>query len=132
MKEEKRVKDAEVKEFEWYLRDHIFRQSNNNNNQGIHKFQKETLAKEMMNLCLRYRNSDLENLNELINLVSENLLSRKVIKMNRDTDKSLELTSKLSRLQCSKCFYISYLSSNEPQNCLRCSCTELHEFPKRK
>jgi hypothetical protein len=129
MKEEKRVKDVEIKEFEWYLRDHIFRQSNN---QGRHKFQKETLVKEMMNLYLRYRNSNLENLNEMVNLVSENLLSRKVIKMNSDTDKSLELTSNLSRLQCSKCFYISYLSSNEPKNCLRCSCTELYDFPKRK
>jgi hypothetical protein len=95
MKGEKRAKDVEVKEFEWYLRDHIFRQSNN---QGRHKFQKETLAKEMMNLYLRYRNSNLENLNEMVNLVSENLLLRKVIKMmNSDTDKSLELTSKLSR-----------------------------------
>jgi hypothetical protein len=129
MKEEKRVKDVEIKEFEWYLRDHIFRQSNN---QGRHKFQKETLVKEMMNLYLRYRNSNLENLNEMVNLVSENLLSRKVIKMNSDTDKSLEVTSNLSRLQCSKCFYISYLSSNEPKNCLRCSCTELYDFPKRK
>jgi hypothetical protein len=129
MKEEKRVKDVEIKEFEWYLRDHIFRQSNN---QGRHKFQKETLVKEMMNLYLRYRNSNLENLNEMVNLVSENLLSRKVIKMNSDTNKSLELTSNLSRLQCSKCFYISYLSSNEPKNCLRCSCTELYDFPKRK
>jgi hypothetical protein len=129
MEEEKRAKDVEVKEFEWYLRDHIFRQSNN---QGRHKFQKETLAKEMMNLYLRYRNSNLENLNEMVNLVSENLLSRKVIKMNSDTNKSLELTSNLSRLQCSKCFYISYLSSNEPKNCLRCSCTELYDFPKRK
>jgi hypothetical protein len=130
MKEEKEVKEVEVKEFEWYLRDHIFRQSNN---QGRQKFQKETLAKEMMNLYLRYRNSDLENLNEMVNRVSENLLLRKVIKMtNSDTDKSLELTRKLSRLQCSKCFYISYLSSNEPKDCLRCSSTELHEFPKRK
>jgi hypothetical protein len=130
MKEEKEVKEVEVKEFEWYLRDHIFRQSNN---QGRHKFQKETLAKEMMNLYLRYRNSNLENLNEMVNLVSENLLSRKVMKMmNSDTNKSLELTSNLSRLQCSKCFYISYLSSNEPKNCLRCSCTELYDFPKRK
>jgi hypothetical protein len=130
MIEEKGVKEIEVKEFEWYLRDHIFRQSNN---QGRHKFQKETLAKEMMNLYLRYRNSNLENLNEMVNLVSENLLSRKVMKMmNSDTNKSLELTSNLSRLQCSKCFYISYLSSNEPKNCLRCSCTELYDFPKRK
>ena len=130
MKEEEQVvKDVEVKEFEWYLRDHFFRQSNNNNQ----IFHKETLAMEMMNLYLRYRNSSLDNLNELINLVCENLLFRQVIRKINDTDdNSLELTSKLYRLQCSKCFYISYLSSNEPKNCLRCSCTELHDFPKRK
>lgn len=129
MKEEKGVKEIEVKEFEWYLRDHFFRQSNN---QGKQKFQSETLAKELMNLYLRYRNSNLENLNEMIDLVSESLLSRHVIKRSSDTDNSLELTGKLSRLQCSKCFYISYLSSNELKNCLRCSRTELHDFPKRK
>jgi len=130
MKEEEQVvKDVEVKEFEWYLRDHFFRKSNNNNQ----IFHKETLAMEMMNLYLRYRNSSLDNLNELINLVCENLLFRQVIRKINDTDdNSLELTSKLYRLQCSKCFYISYLSSNESKNCLRCSCTELHDFPKRK
>jgi hypothetical protein len=69
----------------------------------------------------------------MVNLVSENLLPRNVIKiMNSETDKSLELTSKLSRLQCSKCFYISYLGSNEPKSCLRCSYIELHDFPKGK
>ena len=133
MKEKEQVvKDVEVKEFEWYLRDHFFRQSNNNQD-SRQIFHKETLAMEMMNLYLRYRNSSLDNLNELINLVCENLLFRQVIRKINDTDdNSLELTSKLSRLQCSKCFYISYLSSNEPKNCLRCSCTELHDFPKRK
>jgi hypothetical protein len=125
------VKDVEVKEFEWYLCDYFFRQSSNNN-QGSsrQKIQKDTLGKEMMNLYLRYRNSNLEKLNELVNIVSENLLSRQVI--IKKTNDSLELTSKLSRLQCSKCFYISYISNNEPKNCLRCSSTELHDFPKRK
>jgi hypothetical protein len=36
-----------------------------------------------------------------------------------------------SRLQCSKCFYIFYLSSNEPRNCLRCLSNELHDFQKK-
>ena len=93
----------------------------------------------MMNMYLRYRNSNLEKINELVNIVSENLLFRQVIiKRSSNTapednnDSSFELTSKLSRLQCSKCFYISYLSNNEPKSCLRCSSTELHAFPKRK
>jgi hypothetical protein len=49
------VKDVEVKEFEWYLRDHFFRQSNNNqgsSSSSRQKFQKDTLGKEMMNLYI--------------------------------------------------------------------------------
>jgi hypothetical protein len=90
----------------------------------------------MMNLYLRYRNSNLEKLNELVTLVSENLISRHIIikkSNNISADNSWwELTNNLSRLQCSKCFYISYLSIKESRNCLRCSSTELHDFPKRK
>jgi hypothetical protein len=133
------LKDIEIKEFEWYLRDHFFRQSSNKNQRRRQKFQKDTLGKEMMNLYLRYRNSNLEKLNELVNIVSENLLSRQVIiKRSSNTatedsnDSSFELTSKLSRLQCSRCFYISYLADNERKNCLRCSSAELHDFPRRK
>jgi hypothetical protein len=127
--------DVEIKEFEWYLRDYFFRQSNDPL-ASRQRFQKEKLGIDMMNLYLRYRNSSLEKLNELVNIVSENLVSRQVVikkcdNIQRDNS-SLELTSKLSRLQCPKCFYISYLSDKESRNCLRCSGTELHEFPKRK
>jgi predicted transcriptional regulator len=118
--------DIEIKEFEWYLRDHLFRQSN----QGREQFKKESLAQEMTSLYLRYRNSTSQHINEMINAVVEKLISRQVLKK---VENSLELTSRLSRLQCSKCYYISYLSSsNEPRNCLRCSFNELHDFPKKK
>jgi len=117
--------DIEISEFEWYLRDHLFRQSN----QGRQQFKKESLTKEMASLYLRYRNSTSQHMNEMINAVVKNLISRKVLKK---FENSLELTSRLSRLQCSKCFYISYLSSNEPRKCLRCSFNELHNFPKKK
>ena len=120
--------DIEIKEFEWYLRDHLFRQSNQGRQQ---QFKKESLAQEMSNLYLRYRSSSLQHMNEMIDAVVENLISRQVLKK---VENCLELTSRrLSRLQCSKCFYISYLSSsNEPRNCLRCSFNELHDFPKKK
>jgi hypothetical protein len=120
--------DIEIKEFEWYLRDHLFRQSNQGRQQQQQQFKKESLAQEMTSLYLRYRNSTLQHMNEMINAVVENLISRQVLKK---FESSLELTSRLSRLQCSKCFYISYLSSNEPRNCLRCSFNELHDFPKK-
>ena len=119
--------DIEFKEFEWYLRDHLFRQSNQGR-QEQQQFKKESLAQEMISLYLRYRNSSSQHINEMINAVVENLISRKVLKK---FETSLELTSRLSRLQCSKCFYISYLSSNEPRNCLRCSYSELHDFPNK-
>ena len=38
------LKDIEIKEFEWYLRDHFFRQSSNNNQGSRQKFQKDTLG----------------------------------------------------------------------------------------
>jgi hypothetical protein len=120
--------DIEIKEFEWYLRDHLFRQSNQGRQQ---QFKKKSLAKEMTSLYLRYRNSTTsQHMNEMINAVVEKLISRQVLK---EVENSLELTSRrLCRLQCSKCFYVSYLSSNEPRNCLRCSFNELHDFPKKK
>jgi hypothetical protein len=119
--------DIEIKEFEWYLRDHLFRQSNQGRQQH---FKKDSLAQEMTSLYLRYRNSTTsQHMNEMINAAVEKLISYQVLKT---FENSLELTSRLSRLQCSKCFYISYLSSNEPRNCLRCLSNELHDFPKKK
>jgi hypothetical protein len=117
--------EREIKEFEWYLRDYFFRRQSN---QGKQQFQKEILGDEMINLYLRYRNSNPEKMNNMINIVLENLASLQVI---TNTDNSIELTTSLSRLQCSICFYISYLSNNEPRNCLRCSSTQLHNFPRK-
>lgn len=119
------LQDRRIKEFEWYLRDHLFRQSN----QGRQQFKEESLAEEIISLYLRYRDSNLHNMNEIKNIVVENLVHRQVIKR---MENSLELTGKLTRLQCSKCFYISYLSDNEHRNCLRCSSIDLHDFPKKK
>jgi hypothetical protein len=119
------LQDRRIKEFEWYLRDHLFRQSN----QGRQQFKEESFAEEIISLYLRYRDSNLHNMNEIKNIVVEKLVHRQVIKR---MENSLELTGKLTRLQCSKCFYISYLSDNEPRNCLRCSSIDLHDFPKKK
>ncbi len=118
--------DIQANEVEWYLRDHFFRQFN----QGRQYFKKELLADDMISLYFRYRNSNLQDMNDMISAVVENLISRQVIKKTENN--SLELTSRFSRLQCSKCFYISYLNGNEPRNCLRCSSNELHNFPKKR
>ena len=115
---------SEITEFEWYLRDHLFRQSN----LGRQKFQRQEICKEMKNLYLRYKNSDMEKLNKLTDIVVEDLISRQVLQQVT-TGGSLQLTSGLSRLRCVKCYYISYLVKNESRRCLRCSSTELRDFP---
>jgi hypothetical protein len=120
------MRDIQANEVEWYLRDHFFRQFN----QGRQHFKTESLADEMIRLYLRYRNSNLQDMNDMITAVVENLISRQVI--TKTENNSLELTSRFSRLQCSNCFYISYLNSNELRNCLRCSSSELHDFPKKR
>jgi hypothetical protein len=120
------LQDIQVNEAEWYLRDYLFRQFN----QGKQQFKKESLGIEMISLYSRYRNSNLEHLNALINVVVENLVSRQIL--NRTENNLLEMTDRFSRLQCSNCFYISYLNRNEPRNCLRCSSVELYDFPKKK
>jgi hypothetical protein len=72
--------DIEIKEFEWYLRDHLFRQSNQRRRQ---QFKKESLAQEMINLYLRYRNSTLQHMKEMIKAIVENRLSHQVLKSLR-------------------------------------------------
>jgi hypothetical protein len=119
------VKGVEITELEWYMRDHLFRQSK----RGRQKFRKEELGKQMSNLYLRYRNSDLEKLNELTDIVIENLISSQVLQRVM-TDGSVQLASRFSRLQCTNCYYISYITSNEPRKCFRCSSIELYDFPR--
>lgn len=132
-------KQRENKELEWYLRDHFFRQSN----KGIIQFNRKSLAQDMITLYLRYRSYSLQAINEMMNPVLENLISRRFItgkdnNNNKNNNSgnfdlnSFELTSQLSRLQCSACFYISYLSTAEPRSCLRCSSANLHDFPAAK
>ena len=120
------LSEIEIKELEWYLRDYFFRQYK----QGNQEFNREGIAKEMISVYLRYRNSDWHKLAAMINSVVESLISRLVLKQLDGGP--VQITSELSRLQCSKCFYISYLGGNEPMKCLRCSAKELHEFPIRK
>lgn len=73
------MQDIQLNEIEWYLRDHLFRQFN----QGRQQFKKESLASEMISLYLRYRNSNLKYMDDMISVVIENLVSRQVLKKPR-------------------------------------------------
>ena len=121
------MSEIEIKEFEWYLRDYFFRQYN----QGNQEFNKETIV-QGIRFYLRYRDSEWNKISALIDSVVESLSSRSVVVIKEVDDNPIRLIKGLSRLQCSKCFYISYLGSKEPMKCLRCSAMELHDFPKKK
>jgi hypothetical protein len=117
--------DPAVRELEWYLRDHLFRQSNVGNT----SFERELLPQKMATLYLRYRNSDPDQLSNIMTSVIEILTAEKVV---RQDSNELKLLGRMTRLQCVKCYYINYLTEVEPRVCLRCKHSELQDFPKRK
>jgi hypothetical protein len=117
--------ETAVKELDWYLRDHFFRQSA----KGKNAFTRESLPNEMVELCHRYRDNDPRQLSETMTPVIENMVSRKVVAQNGS---ELTLMGSLTRLQCSKCFYINYLVDEEPRECMKCRHLELNVFPKKK
>ena len=119
------MSDVAIKELDWYLRDHLFRQSN----AGKDRFRKESLPGEMAALYLRYRNADLQQLSQLANIVIEGLVAKKVVEQDGN---ELRMPGKLVRLQCAKCFYINYLAGAEQRACLRCQHAELRDFPPKK
>jgi hypothetical protein len=119
------MSDTVNRELDWYLRDHLFRQSN----AGKTTFRRESLPNEMATLYLRYRSADPQQLSKLMIPVIDNLIARKVLAQEGN---ELKMPGRLVRLQCAKCFYINYLSQVEQKICLRCQQSELHDFPRKK
>jgi hypothetical protein len=118
--------EVKIRELDWYLRDHFFRQSN----RGKLEFEQRMLPSEIAKTYLRYRNDDINEISQLVDIVVGNLLHQHVIKMKQGH--SFELVGTLRRLQCSKCYYVSYLAEAEELACLRCNSKTLDEFPKKK
>lgn len=118
--------DVKIRELDWYLRDHLFRESN----KGRQEFEQSMLPSEITKTYLRYRNDDIDQISQLVDIVVSNLLHQHVIK-KKDGD-SFELPGTLTRLQCSKCYYVSYLAEVEEVACLRCNSRTLAEFPKKR
>jgi NAD-dependent SIR2 family protein deacetylase len=119
--------DVKIRELDWYLRDHLFRQSNT----GRIRFEKKMVPAELVKLYLRFRIDNVDEISQLLDGVIDSLLHRNVIKMYDDHN-SFELCGNLKRFQCSKCYYISYLTEAEDLACLRCNSTTLDEFPKKR
>ena len=90
------MSDTAIRELDWYLRDHLFRQSN----AGKTSFRKESLPSEMATLYLRYKNTDLQQLSQTMVPVLEGLVAKKVLEQDGN---ELKMPWRLARLQCAKC-----------------------------
>ena len=112
------------KEFEWYFRDYLFRSFN----RGIKEHEIDSIPNYMIVNYLRYKNSNLDDIITLLNLTLERLVSSYVLhKLN----KKIMVEGAVTRFQCSKCYYISYIFEQERKICLRCSSGELKPFPNK-
>jgi hypothetical protein len=120
--------EIKLKEFEWYLRDFLFRAINDNKNTDLLiNFKKDDMSSSLRKY-LRYKHSDIEEISNILEIVLIKLQKDKVLTID---NKNIKIKAKLTRMQCSKCFYINYLSINESIQCSRCNSPDLHIFPKR-
>lgn len=116
---------TETNEVEWYFRDLLFR----NHNKGILQLEIESIPTSMVETYLRYRNEEFGHISTILEIVLENLVSSKLIER---LDNLVSIMDGISRLQCSKCYYICYLGNLEVKSCLRCQSNELVVFPKKR
>ncbi len=118
------MSNIEINELEWYFRDFLFK----NHNKGVLQLETETIPKNMIETYLRYRNVDLGHISSILEIVLENLILSNFIER---IDNFVGIRDSISRLQCSKCYYICYLGNLESKVCLRCRNNELDMFPKK-
>lgn len=118
------MSQIKFKEFEWYFRDYLFRSFN----KGIKDHEMDSIPNYMIVNYLRYKSSNLEDVISLLNFTVDKLVLLKVIhRMNN----KIVIEGSLTRFQCSRCYYISYVFDKEQKICLRCSSNELKPFLKK-
>ena len=119
--------EVKVKEFEWYLRDYFFKINKDKNEQELTKeFKREEIPNALIKIYLRYRNSDPNEIQDLLNTVTSNMHKKNILFTNNE---NINIYSKLDRKQCVQCYYINYLFKNEPIECSKCNSKILREFP---
>jgi hypothetical protein len=119
------MSNIEINESEWYFRDFLFR----NHNKGVLQLETETIPKNMIETYLRYRNVVLGHISSIIEIVLENLILSNFIER---IDNFVGIRDGISRLRCSKSYYICHLGNLESKVCLRCQSNELDTFPKKR
>jgi len=112
-------------ELEWYFRDFLFR----NFNKGIFQLEIKSIPTNIIETYLRYRNEESSHISSILEIVLGNLVSSKLIERH---DNLVIIRDGITRLQCSKCYYICYLGNLEVKSCLRCQSNELDTFPKKR
>jgi hypothetical protein len=98
-------------------------------NKGVSRLEIGTIPKTLVDTYLKYRNANVDEITILLHSAVENLVQRNVVNHGNTF---IELKGKLTRKQCGKCFYVCYVSENEPLLCFRCSNAELRDFPIKK
>ncbi len=127
----KRLNDKQrLFEFEWYLRDLFFR-ANNRSGEFYKIFEIRNIIKTLNENYLKYKTWNINEISDTLSSVLS-ILQKKGVLVVRPSHEIVELNSKLDRRQCSNCYYINCLGSDEPKVCLRCSSEKLVEFPPPK
>ena len=91
--------EIKLKEFEWYLRDFLFRSINNNKNTDLLINFKRDDVSSSLRKYLRYKNSDIKEVSNLLEIVLIKLQKDKVLTID---NKNIKIDAKLTRTQCSK------------------------------
>ena len=112
-------------ELEWYLRDYFFK----NEKTGIYKtsVNEIDLANTLIEKYFRFRDYKPGELSKSIKPLIEKLIELNVIKNNPHEKNMIEI-SNIERFQCSKCYFICYLSEFEKLMCFRCESIDLKLF----
>ena len=115
-------------ELEWYLRDYFFK----NEKTGIYQTLRNEidLDNTLIEKYFRFREHKPEELSKSLKPLIEKLIALNVIK-NNPHEKNMIDMSNIERFQCSKCYFICYLSEIEKRMCFRCKSIDLKPFNVR-
>lgn len=113
------MRTRESIEFEWYIRDCIFRYFNVEGS----RIEIEKII-DNISKYLRYRGINKEYLKDLFDQTLQELNSNVIIKDNE----SIIINSKLRRYRCEECKYVFYIGSIEEMKCPKCNSNRINEF----
>ena len=123
--------NSQLFEFEWYLRDFLFRANDNKPETFCKVFETKNLVSTFKEKYLRYRTWNVDQISSiLLNVLP--ILQHKGAIIYEPASGIVQLNSKLDRRQCSLCYYINCLGEEEPKLCLRCGSEKLVQFPPHK